>query len=111
MARCRFPLAARFWLVLAVLVAAMAGMGAVAMIGLVDLRDGTGSLHGSLVSTAEKGGGRFHLGDLSTSVQLYAVTRDEARRRALRGRIEEDILRADEYADVTLSEREDASLE
>jgi diguanylate cyclase (GGDEF)-like protein len=111
MARRRFPLAARFWLVLAVLVAAMAGMGAVAMTGLVDLRDGTGSLHAGLVSTAEKGEGRFHLGELSASVQLYAVTRDETRRRALRGRIEEDILRADEYADATLSERQDASLE
>ena len=111
MAGRRFPLAARFWLVLAVLVAAMAGMGAVALAGLVELRGLTGSLHGGLVATAEKGDGRFHLGHLATSVQLYAVTRDETRRRELRGRIEEDVLRADEYADETLSEREDAALE
>jgi diguanylate cyclase (GGDEF)-like protein len=102
MARRRFPIAARFWLVLAILVLAMTGMGAVALIGLGQLRSGTESLHGQLLATAEQGEGRFHLGDLRTSVQLYAATRDASRRRALRGRIETDLVHAREYAYETL---------
>jgi diguanylate cyclase (GGDEF)-like protein len=98
----RFPIAARFWLVLAVLVFAMTAMGAVALIGLGNLRGGTESLHSQLLSTAEKGEGRFHLGDLRTSVQLYAATHDATQRRALRSRVEVDLVHAEEYADETL---------
>src|SRR5688500_9336868 len=102
MAARRFPIAARFWLVLAVLVIAMTGMGTVALIGLGKLRGGTESLHGRLLSTAEKGEGRFHLGDLRASVPLYAATREAAQRRALRGRIEADIAHTGDYADQVL---------
>src|ERR1044072_2666112 len=111
MARRRFSIAARFWFVLAVLVAAMACMGAAALIGLDKLHIGAENLHAQVQSTTEKGEGRFHLGDLRTGVQLYATTRDAAQRRALRARIEDDVAHAGEYAQQTLNARQRAALE
>lgn len=111
MARRRFSIAARFWLVLAVLVAAMACMGAAALIGLDKLRVGAEDLHAQVRSTTGKGEGRFHLGDLRTSVQLYAETGDPARRRVLRDRIDDDIAPAGTFAQQTLNARQRAALE
>jgi diguanylate cyclase (GGDEF)-like protein len=106
----RLPIAARFWIVLAVLVMAMSAMGAVAMRGLGDLHDGTKRLHDRLVETSASGDGRFHLGDLRASLPLYVATRDAAGRRTLRARIEEDIVRGGEYARETLTGRQEAAL-
>jgi hypothetical protein len=50
----RLPIAARFWIVLAVLVAAMAAMAIVAVQGLGTLHDGTESLHERLQATSEQ---------------------------------------------------------
>ena len=111
MARRRFSIAARFWLVLAVLVAAMACMGAAALIGLNELHTGAKDLHRQVQSTTRRGEGRFHLGDLRTGVQLYAGSGDAAQRRALRGQIEEDVTQADAFAQHTLNGRQRAALE
>jgi diguanylate cyclase (GGDEF)-like protein len=111
MARRRFSIAARFWLVLAVLVAAMGCMGAAALIGLDQLHVGAQDLHAQVQSTAREGDGRFHLGDLRTGVQLYAATGDAAQRRALRSRIDEDIAQADAFAQQTLNARQRTALD
>jgi diguanylate cyclase (GGDEF)-like protein len=107
----RFSIAARFWLVLAVLVAAMAGIGGAALIGLGNLHQGAQNLHDRVQSTAEKGEGRFHLADLRTGVQLYALEDDEAERRALRIRIVEDITHAAPYAQETLDVMQQVAFE
>jgi diguanylate cyclase (GGDEF)-like protein len=111
MARRRFSIAARFWLVLAVIVAAMTFMGAAALIGLDELHVGAEDLHAQVQSTTEKGEGRFHLGDLRTGVQLYAGTSDAAQRRVLRARIEDDIAGAGTFAHETLDDRQRAALD
>lgn len=111
MARRRFPIAARFWLVLAVLVAAMACMGAASLNGLSKLHSGAQDLHAQVQSTISKGEGRFHLGDLRTGVQLYAGTSDAAQRRALRSRIDDDIVQAGAYAQQTLNARQRTALD
>jgi diguanylate cyclase (GGDEF)-like protein len=111
MARRRFSIAARFWLVLAVLVAAMAFMGAAALIGLGKLHSGAEDLHAQVRSTTRRGEGRFHLEDLRTGVQLYAATRDVARRRALRSRIDADIAHAGAYARQALNANQRVALE
>jgi diguanylate cyclase (GGDEF)-like protein len=111
MAHRRFSIAARFWLVLAVLVAAMACMGAAALIGLDELHTGAQDLHAQVQSTTREGEGRFHLADLRTGVQLYAGTGDAARRRALRSRIDEDVAEADTYAQQFLNPRQRAALD
>jgi diguanylate cyclase (GGDEF)-like protein len=111
MARLRFPIAARFWLVLGVLLAAMAGMGAVALVGLGKLHEGTTGLHQRLVQSAGRGEGRFHLGDLRNAVQLYPSTSPAGARRALRARIEEDILHAGEFAHDELTSRQAAAVD
>lgn len=111
MARRRFSIAARFWLVLAMLVAAMACMGVATLIGLDKLHAGAEDLHAQVQSTTEKGEGRFHLGDLRTGVQLYTTARDAAQRRALRTRIEDDLAHAGEYAQQTLNARQRAALD
>jgi len=89
----------------------MACIGGAALIGLGKLRDGAEDLHRRVQSTGEKGEGRFHLGDLRASVQLYARTDDAAQRRALRGRIEEDVIHASAYAQETLRPRQRVALE
>jgi len=111
MARRRFSIAARFWLVLAVLVAAMAFMGAAALIGLNELHVGAEDLHAQVESTTRRGEGRFHLGDLRSSVQLYTETGDAAQRRALRSRIDDDIAQAGAYAQQTLNARQRVALD
>jgi diguanylate cyclase (GGDEF)-like protein len=111
MARRRFSIAARFWLVLAVLVAAMASMGAAALIGLDQLRIGAEDLHAQVQATARQGDGRFHLGDLRTSVQLYAKSSDAAQRRSLRVRIDDDVAQASAYAQRTLNARQRRALD
>jgi diguanylate cyclase (GGDEF)-like protein len=107
----RFPIAARFWLVLAVLVVGMACIGGAALLGLGKLHGGAQDLHGRVQSTAEKGEGRFHLADLRTGVRLYAATDDAAERRSLRTRVEDDIAHAGAYAQETLNPRQRAALE
>ncbi len=111
MARRRFSIAARFWLVLAVLVAAMAFMGAAALIGLNELHVGAEDLHAQVESTTRQGEGRFHLGDLRSGVQLYTETTDAAQRQALRSRIDDDIAQASAYAQQTLNARQRVALD
>jgi diguanylate cyclase (GGDEF)-like protein len=107
----RLPIAARFWIVLAVLVTAMVAMGAVALRGVADLHDGTRGLHERLVSTAELGEVRFHLADLRASLPLYVATPDAAARRALRGRIEQDFAHGGDHAREILDARGVAALD
>jgi diguanylate cyclase (GGDEF)-like protein len=111
MARRRFSIAARFWLVLAVLVAAMACMGAAALIGLDKLHVGAEDLHAQVQSTTRRGEGRIHLGNLRTAVQLYTETDDAAQRRALRTRIDDAIAQAGAYAQQTLNARQREALD
>ena len=54
---------------------------------------------------------RFHLGDLRASLPLYAATRAAGERRALRGRIEEDIAHAGEHGRELLGSRHEAALD
>ncbi len=111
MARRRLSIAARFWLVLVVLVGAMVCIGVAALIGLDKLHGGAQDLHAQVQSTAEKGEGRFHLGDLRTGVQLYAAAEGSAQRQILRNRVEDDIAHAREYAQETLDARQRGALE
>src|SRR5690349_19810596 len=111
MARRRFSIAVRFWVLLAVLVGAMACMGAAALIGLNELHTSAEDLHAQVQSTTRKGEGHFHLGDLRTSVQLYAKTSDAAQRRALRTRIDDDVAQASAHAQQTLSPRQRVALD
>ncbi len=111
MAQRRFSIAARFWLMLGVLVVAMAGIGVAALIGLDKLHRGAQDLHARVEATAAKGEARFHLGDLRSGVQLYAATDDPARRRILRKRIDDDVAHAGAYAQQTLGARQRVAVE
>lgn len=105
MARRRFSIAARFWLVLAVIVAAMAGMGAAALIGLHSLHVGAEKLQAQVAKVTRRADGRFHLGDLRTSVQLYVAASDPAERRDLRARIEDDLAELGDYGQTLKADR------
>ncbi|HXE46633.1 MAG TPA: GGDEF domain-containing protein [Conexibacter sp.] len=104
MAKRRLSIAARFWLVLAVLVGAMACIGVAALVGLEQLHRGAEELQGHVETTAGKDDGRFRLEDLRNGVELYAAAAgDPARRRLLRGRVAGDIDAAGAYVRDTLS--------
>jgi diguanylate cyclase (GGDEF)-like protein len=90
------PIAARFWLVLAVLMAVMAGVGAVGLNGMDHVQSGSTALHRQIGEVTKKGDLRFHLIDFRAGVDRYVASRDAAQRRGISRGIERDILRVEE---------------
>jgi len=72
----RIPVAARFWLVLGVLVAAMLVMGGLGFDGLARMADSAGGLRAAAAETKRDTVTRGHLVDLRSALQLYVATDD-----------------------------------